>query len=188
MDETAMPIATSAVLDVAKRVRFECWGSLPAHHLKVNPEVRAMCATDHCHSYGKNWSCPPACGTLEDYAETFGTFATCVIVQTVFALEDEFDIEGMQEAECLHKHRFDRFVGETNRVLGQTAPPPLALGAGTCTRCPQCSYPDQPCRFPDRAQVSMEAAGLLVSATCEAAHIPYYHGENTISYTSCLLF
>ncbi|MEA5019126.1 MAG: DUF2284 domain-containing protein [Gordonibacter sp.] len=187
MDETAMTAATSAVFGAAKDEGFECWGSLPARLLEVNPEVRAMCAADHCRSYGKSWACPPACGTLEDYADTLRSFAACVIVQTVFALEDEFDIEGMQEAERLHKQRFGRFVEEAKGLLGQAAPSPLALGAGACTCCAQCSYPDQPCRLPDRAQVSMEAAGLLVSATCEAAHIPYYHGKGTISYTSCLL-
>ena len=44
-----------------------------------------------------------------------------------------------------------------------------------------------PCRHPDRALVSMEAAGLMVSEACETAGLPYYHGPGTISYTSCIL-
>lgn len=36
--------------------------------IKLLPEVRQMCSTDKCHMYGRNWSCPPACGTLEECA------------------------------------------------------------------------------------------------------------------------
>ena len=35
------------------------------HILKSREDVRAMCASDRCSAYGKNWTCPPACGTLE---------------------------------------------------------------------------------------------------------------------------
>ena len=32
------------------------------------PEVREMCRADRCRAYGKNWSCPPACGSIEEAA------------------------------------------------------------------------------------------------------------------------
>ena len=64
----------------------------------------------------------------------------------------------------------------------------LFLSAGACKACPQCTYPDRPCLKPDQAFVSMEAAGLLVSAVCESAGIPYYHGKGTIAFTSCVVY
>ena len=33
----------------------------------------------------------------------------------------------------------------------------------------------------------MEGYGLLVSEVCGQAGIPYYHGQNTIAYTACIL-
>ncbi|MEG0461945.1 DUF2284 domain-containing protein [Gordonibacter sp.] len=188
MDENERNAVTFAVLEAAKAEGFECRGSLPAHLLEVDPEVRSMCADNRCRSYNKNWACPPACGTIEEYAKALGALSVCVVVQTAFALEDEFDIEGMQDAERLHKERFDRFASAAKLLRDRAASSPLALAAGACTRCPQCSYPERPCRFPDDAHASMEAAGLIVSATCDAAGIPYYHGKGTIAYTSCLVF
>ena len=29
-------------------------------------EVREMCQNGNCGMYGKNWACPPGCGSLED--------------------------------------------------------------------------------------------------------------------------
>ena len=63
----------------------------------------------------------------------------------------------------------------------------LALGAGSCTRCKQCSYPDAPCRFPERMTSSMEACGMLVLQVCKDNGLTYYYGPNTIAYTSCFL-
>lgn len=62
--------------------------------IKLLPEVRQMCSTDKCHMYGRNWSCPPACGTLEECAADISVYKKGIIVQTKGELEDEFDGEG----------------------------------------------------------------------------------------------
>ena len=64
----------------------------------------------------------------------------------------------------------------------------MTLSAGTCTLCKECTYPDAPCRFPDKRLVSMEAAGLVVSEVCTQAGIDYNHGPQTIAYSGCVLF
>ena len=74
--------------------------------IKLLPEVRQMCSTDKCHMYGRNWSCPPACGTLEECAADISGYKKGIIVQTKGELEDEFDGEGMMETEALHKEHF----------------------------------------------------------------------------------
>ena len=170
---------------LAETAGFECVGQAPAEALQVRTEVRDMCAADRCQAYGRTWTCPPACGTLEDFDARIAAHERCVIVQTVGTMEDDFDIEGIMEAEALHKRRFAAFADAARAAAG--AAPLLALGAGACTLCAQCTCPDEPCRQPERALTSMEAAGLLVSDVCAAAGIPYNHGRGTIAFTSCVL-
>ena len=181
--------ATGAALlaELAAQMGFECVGVADAAALQVNPEVRAMCAADRCRAYGRNWRCPPHCGDLDAFAADIAAHERCVVAQTVWQLEDEFDVEGMMEAEAQHKRRFTALAEAIRATLGPEAADLLFLGAGTCTLCPTCSCPDEPCRRPDEAVTSMEAAGLLVSDVCEAAAIPYNHGPRTIAYTSCVL-
>ena len=38
----------------------------------------------------------------------------------------------------------------------------------SCGICKTCTYPDAPCRFPDRARRSMEACGIDVGAAAAA--------------------
>lgn len=148
--------------------------------IELKDAVRQMCAA--CGRYSNCWSCPPACGTLEECRERVCKYHSGILLQTVGQLEDEFDGEGMIETERLHKENFHNLLSDVGRE-GM-----LPLGAGCCTVCKACTYPDAPCRFPDRMVSSMEAYGMEVAAVCKANGVPYYYGPNTIAYTCCLLF
>ena len=172
-------------MKLAESAEFSHWGIFPTDKLRFLPEVRGMCAADLCHQYGKSWSCPPGCGTLEEIREKTLAYDYGLLLQTTAQMEDEFDVEAMMEAEKLHKERFESLC----RTLAETDNEPfLPMGAGSCEICPSCTYPDSPCRFPDRMTVSMEAYGLVVSNVCELAGVPYYYGPLTITYTCCILF
>ncbi len=171
---------------IAEECGFEHNGPLNAPALILHPEVRDMCASGKCMMYGKNWRCPPHCGTLEELEEKMRKYSTGLIVQSTADLEDEFDGEAMMETEQLHKQRFTALV---NRLYEEDPGIDMfPLSAGTCTLCPKCTCPDEPCRFPGKTFSSMEACGLNVSEVCSQSGIPYYYGKLTITYTSCILF
>ena len=168
---------------LAEEAGFTNAGMLDASTIVLRDEVRDMCAANSCGVYGKNWSCPPGCGEIEDLRGVIAKYHTGILVQTVGQLEDEFDGEGIMETEAAHKAHFDDMHA---RLLNEW-PGLLALGAGTCRRCTTCTYPDAPCRFPDRRVSSMEAYGMLVLEVCKANGMKYYYGPDTIAYTSCFL-
>lgn len=166
-----------------KKLGFSHVVPLDVKTLRLLPEVRRMCEKNSCHMYGKNWSCPPACGTLAECEQKLSGYSRGILVQTVGELEDEFDGEGMMETEARHKETFVRF----HDMLKKDFPGLLSIGAGCCTRCKKCSYPDAPCRFPEKQFSSMEAYGMLVTQVCQDNGIAYYYGPGTIAYTSCFL-
>ena len=156
---------------------------LDASTIKLLPEVREMCKNGNCGRYGKNWSCPPGCGTLEECRARVEHFQEGILVQTVGELEDELDGEAMMETEKLHKEHFREMLDQ----LRKEYPDMLPLGAGSCCQCKTCIYPDAPCRFPEKQISSMESYGMLVTEVCKANQMEYYHGPGTIAYTSCFL-
>lgn len=174
---------TEEILNLAKECGFTHVGELNMDALEFLPEVRDMCSADRCQKYGRSWTCPPGCGTLEEAAADAAQYHRGVLLQTTTQLEDDFDIEAMQQAEADQKHSFVVFVEQ----LRQEYPDCLPMATGGCTLCPQCTYPDAPCRFPKKAIPSMEAYGLLVSKVCEKSGLPYYYGPRTLTYTSCVL-
>ena len=152
--------------------------------LVPHPQVREMCAADRCQMYGRSWSCPPACGTLEQCGTRMSKYKRGILVQTTGALEDDFDLESIAQTERRHKKAFL----DLTRQVRLIRPDCLPLTAGCCTLCRRCTYPHRPCRFPQKRLSSMEAYGLLVSDVCLKSGVPYNHGPRTITYTACILF
>ena len=168
---------------LAQEAGFTAWVPLKAEDLEVKAQVRDMCAANTCGQYGKRWSCPPGCGTLEECAGNLKGFTGGILVQTCGDVEDGFDFEAMMEIEAEHKEHFLEMYDRL-RELGLRT---LALGAGCCTQCAKCTYPDEPCRFPDKQVASMEAYGILVMEVCKKSGIQYYYGSDKMAYNSCFL-
>ena len=167
---------------LSRDVGFTREGVFPVSELRFLPEVRDACRMNKCGRYDRSWSCPPACGTLEECAAAAQRYAWGILLQTTVQMEDSFDVEAMMEGERLQKERLDAFC---RSVEGEKH---LALGVGSCTVCGKCTYPDAPCRFPEKMRPSMEAFGLLVTDVCKLTGLPYYYGTGTLTYTSCVLF
>ena len=106
-----------------------------------------------------------------------------LILQSTGELEDSFDFEGIMELGERHSAAFDKFADKVREMY----PKALVLGDGACRRCKTCTYPDAPCRFPERQSSAMEAMGMLVSEVCQRNDIPYYYGPGTLTYVGCIL-
>ena len=171
------------LLTLALELGFDHAALLDAGKLRALPEVREMCASGRCRRYGKSWSCPPACGTIEECASRLRACTGGVLVQTTAKLQDDFDMETMNLAQETHKKRFFDLARQARLLCSDVLP----LTAGSCTICRACTYPDKPCRFPRKMLSSMEAYGLLVSEVCKDAGLAYYYGPGTLTYSACIL-
>ncbi len=151
--------------------------------LQARQDVRAMCQADKCHAYGKNWTCPPHCGTLEQCQTRMGKYRHGILLQTVGQLKKDIDSRGCRETEQRHLEQFQAFCD----AIRHAYPDALCLGTGGCRMCKSCAWPES-CRFPEKAISSMEAYGLFVTQVCRDCGVPYNHGPRTITYTACVLY
>lgn len=173
---------------LAEKLAFRCGfqhaAPLDARALRFLPAVRAMCGANRCGKYGTCWTCPPACGSLAEMEARARRYRAGLLVQAEGRLEDPFDLPGMRRTERRFKRAFEKLCG----LLREQSPGLLPLGAGGCTVCRVCAYPSAPCRFPGRAFVSMEAAGLDVAEVCGTCGLRYNYGPGSIAFTGCFLF
>ena len=178
-----MKMTVDELIEMAKATGFNAWAPLKVADLQVRSEVRDMCADNTCGRYEACWSCPPGCGTLEECAARLAEHTVGILVQTIGDIEDSFDVEAMMDIAAEHKENFAAMYAEL-REKGEKV---LALGAGSCSNCRKCTYPDEPCRFPDKMISSMEAYGMVVNAVCTANGLPYNYGPTKMAYTGCFL-
>jgi len=167
----------------AKENGFTHYAELDISTLEFMQEIRDMCNPEQCRNYNKSWSCPPACASLAEMRERVKAYKIGILVQTVGELEDSLDWDGIMETGAKHKENF----GNMRSELRKKHPSLLAMGAGECKICETCTYPDSPCRYPDKMEISMEACGLFVSKVCTDNNLKYNHGPDTIAFTSCFL-
>ncbi|MCF0230090.1 MAG: DUF2284 domain-containing protein [Parasporobacterium sp.] len=175
---------TAFIIERLAECGFSTVKELDINTLKVLPEVRDMCAVNTCGAYSTRWSCPPGCGSIEECSGKIKHYSLGILVQTVGDIEDSLDWEGIMEVQEQHNRRFEKGT----EVLRKLTEKLLPLGSGACTICSSCTYPDAPCRFPDRAVSSMEAFGLFVSDVCSGNGVAYNYGPGKIAYTGCYLF
>ncbi len=151
--------------------------------LQAEEEVRAMCRQDKCRAYGKNWTCPPFCGTVGECQAQMHRYRHGILLQTVGSLQKPIDSRAMADTESRHLAQFRLFCEAIRRQY----PDALCLGSGGCRLCGTCAWPE-PCRHPDKALSSMEGYGLFVTRVCREAGLPYHHGDKTITFTACVLY
>ena len=176
-------ITTDNLIQLALESGFDHAGELEMSSLVFRQEVRDMCSADACRSYGRSWSCPPAVGSLELSAEKASRYHRGVIVQTTGQMRREIDYHTIFRVNDQHVKNFAAYT----RQIRQLFPGCLPMGAGACSLCRQCTYPDRPCRHPDKLIISMEAYGLIVNDVCKASGLEYNYGDKTVTFTSCIL-
>ena len=167
----------------AEKCGFLYTAPLKVSTLEFLQDIRDMCNPNQCENYNKSWSCPPACASLEEMREKVVSFESGILAQTVGELEDSYDWDGIMEAGARQKECFAKLWAELKNECEDV----LAMGTGVCKICESCTYPDAPCRFPDKMEVSMEACGLFVSKVCTDNGLAYNYGPNKIAFTSCFL-
>ena len=147
-------------------------------------EVRQICAGNACGSYDSCWACPPAVGTLEECRRRCLSFDAMLLFSRAYLLEDSFDFAGMANALSDFKKRVVNVAPALRERAGQA----LVLSNEGCGICSECTWPDAPCRFPDKCLHSIEGYGLTVSALASSAGMRYFNGPNTVTFFGAVLY
>lgn len=154
--------------------------------VETDVRFRALCASNVCGNYGRNWMCPPDAGDIESLMAELRTYSHVLVYQTVNELEDSYDFEGMMEAGVSHNRLM---CSLRMKLAAEPFSRVLHLGAGGCRMCEVCAKrTNEPCRHPDLAVASLETYGVNVSKLAEASGMKYINGQNTVTYFGAMFF
>ncbi|MEG0692419.1 MAG: DUF2284 domain-containing protein [Oscillospiraceae bacterium] len=153
--------------------------TIPVNEIGFYPSLRSLCEMNSCGAYGKNYTCPPLIGEIDDLIEKVKSYDTAIIFRAFYLLEDSFDIEGMNEGSS----QFKQLTYQAFDIAKNISPDSLVLGAGGCRLCEKCGAAENiPCRHPDRAISSLEGHGIQVSELASQVGMKYISGQNTVTY------
>ena len=160
------------------------YGIVNPREVEFSEEIRKLCEENKCRRYGTTWACPPAIGTIDECRERALKYNTMIVFSGKFDLEDSYDFEGMMSAMKGFKEIAGRLADEVRPVIDNY----LILSNEGCGTCEKCTYPDNPCRFPDKVHGSIEGYGIAVSKLAVQTGIRYNNGANTVTYFGALLY
>ncbi|MDR2296606.1 MAG: DUF2284 domain-containing protein [Clostridiales Family XIII bacterium] len=174
-----------ALTDRLRRLPVNQADAIDVRILTYEREVRAMCEMNSCGRYGRSWNCPPQVGSIEDLEAKCGAYQNGILMNTVTALEDSFDFEGMMAAGAA----LNRILAEADGIAAREfrLDDYLLLGAGSCNACKTCAYPE-PCRHPNKVYIPIEACGVNVVRLAKNTGFRYNNGPDTVTFFGLLLF
>ena len=159
---------------------------LPKENIVLSAQFRDICKSNQCGKYGKCWVCPPELPDVATVMETVSRFDHALWYQTISAIEDSFDIEGMIEAGDRHVQVSQRLQTAVKGLLQQEL---LHLTCGGCHLCPTCAKAEGlPCRMPAKALPSLEGYCVDVYNTTKDTDLKYINGQNTVTYFGMILY
>lgn len=172
------------LLDFFETLGLNQFGLIDIDKINFSDEVRKMCAANSCGKYGTNWMCPPGVGEVADLKVKCLKYKYAMMFNYVSQLEDSFDFEGMVAG----GQRFSAVCDQIRSWMQVQGMDFLILGAGGCSFCPTCTYPDAPCRLPDKAMPSVESYGIFVAELAPIVGFKYINGQNTVTNFGIVFF
>lgn len=159
---------------------------IPQQQIVLSADFRKICESNGCGNYGRCWMCPPDTGDIETAMAQVRQYPWGLLYQTIGAIEDSFDIEGMVDRAREHAQVSQRVQQAVQPLLKK---PFLHLSCGGCRLCETCARRDnQPCRHPQKALASLEGSGVDVYNTTKDTPLKYINGQNTVTFFGMVLW
>ena len=124
-----------------------------------NPVFRIFCEENLCGQYGKNYSCPPDCGSPKEKEERILSHKNALVFESQFTIEDLTDKERTKQAKSWHNCAMQRVI----KQLQDKGFNGFMIGASGCSLCNPCKLVNkEPCPFPKLKFSCMSAYCIYV--------------------------
>ena len=155
----------------------------PTDTLTFSPRVRHICETE-CPQYNTTWACPPAVGTVEECRARCLAYPQTLLLVSAAEVEDAASLSCTLPTRAAHEEITRQVCG----VFRSAAVPHMALSTESCAICPQCAWPEAPCRHPDRMFPCVESHGILVTDLAERFGLSFLAGPGLVTWYSLILY
>lgn len=159
-----------------------CW--MNVEDLVIDGELRQYCEENTCGNYGRNYACPPDCGTTQEMEAKIRKYRRALVLQTVQPIDSVMDTEQTKVARTAH-NMISRELVDAFAAQGMTG---LAVMAGPCSFCSTCGKTSGgPCRFPEKIASCLSAYCIDAGAMAEHCGMPYWCSNEEVPFFSIFL-
>ncbi|UAL07554.1 MAG: DUF2284 domain-containing protein [Candidatus Methanogranum gryphiswaldense] len=157
----------------------------PSPDIHTISTCRKLCRQNRCGSFNRNWGCPPGAGTDEDCLWLIHEYHKAVVISR------KFDDANMKDLDFIDKsaHRHQDMIRKMSTAMKKAGyKDVLPLSDGGCKYCGECSYPDEPCRFPDQMIPSVSGFGIIMEEYLGSQGIDFKFEDDAFTLYGLILF
>ena len=140
------------ILRIAKEVGIENSAFMDAKDLVFEFEFRKYCEMNQCGNFGKNYGCPPDCGTPAEMKD---------------------------KVKKRHNAKIRIFINELE-AKGIKGMAIMAGPCSACSPCAKVS--GEPCGFPEKRASCLSAYGINVAELCKTCGLSWDHGKHKVGF------
>ena len=172
-------------IDIINKASFFNIREINVSEISFEPSLLELCKMNSCGNYGRNYTCPPLVGDINNLTKQVKQYDKALVFQKIYSLSDSFDIEGMENSRI----DFRELTHQLNDICKDGFDNYLLLTAGGCSECRECAaVSGEPCRYPKKAYSSLEAYAINVSVLAEKCGFKYINGKNTVTYFGAVFY
>lgn len=167
------------ILRIAKEVGIENSAFMNAKDLVFEFEFRKYCEMNQCGNFGKNYGCPPDCGTPAEMKDKVMKYSRALVLQNIQPVGDITDSAETGSLKKRHNAKIRIFINELEAkgIKG------MAIMAGPCSACSPCAkVSGEPCRFPEKRASCLSAYGINVAELCKTCGLSWDHGKDKVGF------
>ncbi len=150
--------------------------------LMFTERVRLVCEME-CPRYNKSWACPPAVGTVEECKRRCLAFPHAFVLTTATEVDDITDWDATLATRAGH----EAITRQAADIIRAQAEDVFVLSTESCAHCTHCTWPNAPCRHPERMFPCVESHGILATDIAEKCGIEFY-SDDVVTWFSLILF
>lgn len=171
----------------AERAGFAAAAEIETSELLFRHEFRIFCEENDCGNYGKNYACPPYCGTPQEMEDKAKSYRRALVFQSRTEVDNLYDTEVTKFLKKEHTRMTVEAVAELKKQgLDENG---IFIMCGPCSRCAQCGMPRGiPCPHEEGKYSCLSAYCIDSASLAERCGMEIEWIGNTVSFFSMYLY
>ncbi|MCD8097057.1 MAG: DUF2284 domain-containing protein [Lachnospiraceae bacterium] len=175
------------MVEMALSCGFHDAAVIGAEEFLFVPEYRQYCEENRCGNYGRNYGCPPSCGTVEEMKKKALAFHKGLALRSLMPVDSAYDDEVTKAIKKEHTRMTNALIQKLKEA-GMTEAG-WAIMAGPCNLCSSCRMPEgKPCPHGEAPFSCLSAYCIDAMTLAKSMGISMEWSPDEVSFFSIYLF
>ena len=173
------------LISIALKAGFYKAEVIDTDKICIDLGFRKYCEENLCGNYGRNYSCPPDCGTAYDMKGQIHRYENALVLQSRWEIDDVSNRENLRSVRLMHNNAMLRIV----RQLKNEGYEGVMAGASECLLCDTCQkIKGGECLHPNERYSCLSAYCVNVSSLAKTCSMDYTYKDGVLYFFGMYLF